>query len=142
MALSEMDFSNVLGTMPDSKLSETAQIGFVRKVLGIFSAQIAFTVLLNFFFLSSAGKLQMAHSLLPLSIVGLLISVIMITCCDKYARTVPINYILLGIATFCESILLSVTINQYPRHTVILAGAVTICNSLKKYQFLFFNFLN
>mmetsp|Transcript_36843 Transcript_36843/g.33078 ORF Transcript_36843/g.33078 Transcript_36843/m.33078 type:complete len:160 (+) Transcript_36843:163-642(+) len=47
-------------------------------------------------------------------------------CCIKNARTVPTNYILLGIFTLCESYLVAWLASFYSPTDVILAAALTV----------------
>ncbi len=118
---------NGFDTFAPTKLSgETAEIGYIRKVIGIFSSQITLTILIIFYFLSSKEDKAIASALVPVSLGALIVSVSMIACSDRMARRVPINYILLLIATISESVLLSVLLQKYPIDVIVFSGVATI----------------
>jgi hypothetical protein len=75
--------------------------------------------------------------MMPFCIVGLMVTVILLACSDKYARVVPRNYILLGIATICESMILATALKNYPNEIVAISGVTTIGNKI--YPFYFAN---
>lgn len=49
---------------------------------------------------------RMSETLLPLAVIGSLVTSILLSCFRDLARTYPKNYVLLGVFTFCEAILL------------------------------------
>lgn len=119
-----------------SKLSgDSSQMRFIRKILGIFSSQIVVSLLLNIMIMNSPSLTRISFTIFPLCIIGLIVTVIMIQCYDKYARTVPTNYILLGIATFCESILLANVVRYYPKEIIMNAAFLTIGKSSSQTHF-------
>ena len=83
-------------------LLETKQ-GFLKKVYGILSAQLALTVFVCTLIMSSEA-LQKIFGNTVVLIVALVIQLgvmIPLLCSKKLARTVPTNYIILGIFTLC-----------------------------------------
>ena len=74
------------------------RIGFVRKVLGIVSAQLVITSLITALVLSSASLTETLQNslatLILLAITAIIISIALI-CSKKLSRTVPYNYALL-----------------------------------------------
>lgn len=57
-----------------------------------------------------------------MSIIAFVVSIVLICC---YGRSVPINYILLFIFTFCESWAVAGLTAYYDKNTVMLAGGAT-----------------
>ena len=111
----------------------------IRKVIGIFATQLAITMVINLAILNSEYGLKLAMNIFPLCIVGVIVTVIMISCCDGPARNVPQNYILLLIATVCESVLVALAVKPYPME---LVGAALLLTIGKNYsQFFNFNFI-
>ena len=92
----------------NSELSKTcSNMGFIRKVLGILSAQLILTILINFVILTDPRLVQLSKSISGFALTLGIISIILIMCSDYFARKVPVNYIVLGVATVCESISIS-----------------------------------
>ena len=97
------------------KSNPEIRIGFVKKVYGILTAQLLFTTLFVFAAclpninpekaeqltaLKAFNQALMNPILLGLMVVGLISSMCAIVCC-KMDKKVPVNYILLGVFTFC-----------------------------------------
>ena len=89
---------------PSADWSREVRMGFIKKVFGIVAAQLWFTTVFTLFSINSDPmKKVLANPLIELPVVVMyFISICaLINCgCD---RKVPINYILLGIFTFCVS---------------------------------------
>lgn len=84
------------------------RIGFVKKVYGILSTQLAFTVLLCWYAMQTAeaGFGAFIANCVPLLFLALIvnfITMIVVFCCRSVAQTVPSNYIVLSIFTFTEA---------------------------------------
>ena len=110
-----------------SELSKScSSIGFIRKVVGILSAQLVLTVVTNFVILSNEGFVKTARSLNGFAVALGIVAILMIVCSDYCARKVPVNYVILGIATLCESISISAILSHYASASIFMAGAVTI----------------
>lgn len=105
-------------------------MNFVRKVYAILGVQLLITsifVLLPLyntdivmFMRSSAGI-----GLLIGAMVGQIMTSCMLICCRSLARSVPINYILLGIFTVCESYMVGFIASRYEPHIVVAAAFST-----------------
>ena len=96
-----------------AKLSDTARVGFIRKVYGILATQLLSTIAIVtagwkipalFDFL--VGNQTVALSIIITCFVAYLVCFCTLACSRKMSRTVPTNYILLAILTLAESILL------------------------------------
>ena len=59
------------------------------------------------------------------AIVGQIMTSIMLICCRGLSRSVPINYILLGIFTLCESYMVGFIAAHYAPHVVVAAAFST-----------------
>lgn len=119
----ELDAS--LGT----QLAKNTQIPFIRKVYGILFTQLAVTAV--WLAIVSAnreamlGFLARRIELLVLAIVGQLVTLYALGCYKEVARSVPLNYSLLGIFTICMSYLASFTTVQFEPKIVLAAGILT-----------------
>ena len=129
--------------MEDPKISEnyekTIRIGFVRKVYGILLAQCAFTTFLCFLSMTSPKFSTFQKENVWLLILTIVLSiivfsqnfiiffkfVIILSCFQNMARTVPTNYILLFAFTLCEAYLTSYICSNYSAEVVLTAAALT-----------------
>jgi len=102
-------------------------MGFIRKVYGILTAQLLITVLMaSLTFLPSVKLFCLQNMWLFWTCLILSICVIIpLLCFPKLAKTVPTNYILLAIWTFCEAYLVSVCCSTYEPKIVLSAAALT-----------------
>lgn len=111
---------------------------FIRKVLGIVSAQVIVSVAAVYMFMQSNlayvdlnGSMtdfysSRTFSILIVSFVIYLAIAITIFCCKKVARTVPTNYILLFLLTICISYMLAVICQFYTTASIFNALLITI----------------
>lgn len=101
---------------------------FIRKVYSLVSLQLLVTTIFvaviklspeiqNFFFQNSW--------ILWLSLIGTVVVMIVLACCESVARSHPINLILLGVFTLLESILVGAISSQYKTDTLLIAAALT-----------------
>ena len=104
------------------------RLGFIRKVYGILGSQLLFTAcfcLLPFYNLNTqiwfASQQGLAIGLL---IVALILACAMI-CVKSLSRTVPTNYILLFVFTFCETFVVAHICAYYSPEIVIAAMFMT-----------------
>jgi hypothetical protein len=105
------------------------RIGFIRKVYGILSFQLSFTLLFSIFAMmipSLATFLQQSSGLLILASVLSIAILIPLLCCKEFARQVPTNYILLSIFTICEAYMVATTCSIYDPMTVVIAASMTL----------------
>ena len=93
----EIDRGNIDGDLKDAEMEE--HIGYIRKVLGIVSVQMAFTFLLCV--ISSNNKAAGAFFKKPGTIIIALILLIFCVCYIQFGKDarkkVPLNYILLAV---------------------------------------------
>jgi len=101
------------------------RLNFLRKVYGILSVQLLLTTIVGALcMLVEPVKmyLQSSSVLLTLSAIasfGFLIAL------HVYSREVPMNYILLGLFTLCESVLVGTAVTFYDVQVVVEAFALT-----------------
>ena len=115
--------------------SYNPRLGFIRKVYGIISAQLLVTflfVVASQTFLKSwitpqpGVQATAAMALFYLATIGAIVTMLLVGCFTSLARTVPTNYILLGIFTICESYTVCVLTAFFPPTDVILAAFLTL----------------
>ena len=122
----------------DKHHKKELRLGFIKKVLGIVTAQLIFTTFVGFVINSSESTTQYLRDNIWVTIVSLvayIIVAIIIMCCRKTARAVPTNYILLGILTFALSILVGFITTYYTAKSVlqVLLLTILISGSLTAY---------
>lgn len=116
------------GLMEEGSLAKSARMGFIRKVYSILSVQLAITAAATVAVLTSDKLKLWLYSNPWILIVSMILSIICIYalgCYRTLARTVPINYILLGIFTLAESILVAAISSKYDPATVMIAASLT-----------------
>lgn len=97
-------------------LSETDRMGFIRKVYGILSVQLLLTTFFVILGCSSTAYQSFLENntwLIISSMILNIVSICMLFCCLSNARKVPNNYILCGIFTLTESIMVSAIVTLY-----------------------------
>ncbi len=109
---------------------ENPRIGFIKKVYGIISMQLILTTFLIYLGQTSLSDFFRSNSplaicLLIFSIIGSLITMTTIVCYISLARTVPTNYILLGIFTLCEAYGVAYSTSFFESEHVIVAAFLT-----------------
>jgi len=109
----------------DKELTATSRSGFIRKVYGILTAQLVCTA----FFVSLAcwnpayKEFTQGHTALwVFSLIITIICIYALGCYKQIARSVPLNYTLLGLFTICESYSVSCITNVYTPETVAIAA--------------------
>jgi FtsH-binding integral membrane protein len=113
------------------KFAETnIRLGFIKKVYAILSVQLFATAFFCFLVYQFPALLEFQKSnlglgLLILSAVILIVVGYALFCYRSVARTVPTNYILLGLYTMAEAYALPYTCTQFPTEKVLLALALT-----------------
>ena len=109
------------------EITKEIRIGFIKKVYGILSAQLLFTVgLICLTFKKSFHDFLLNN--LPIFYVCCGVSIVIaitLICFKKVARKTPLNYILLGIWTFCEAWMVAVIAATYEPYSVLVAGVLT-----------------
>lgn len=109
--------------------------GFILKTYGLLLVQLTITlcfISLSFFdsvryyFVFNSEFINTHLVLIVIACVGMIVIGCMISCSRTLGRTVPINYILLGLFTLCMSYLLFLTCCSYTTQSVLLALGLTI----------------
>ena len=104
------------------------QVGFIRKVYSILSAQLLFTAAVcSYFCFSPAPSLWVRNNpwVLILSLIISIACMYALGCYRSISRSVPLNYILLFLFTSCESLLVGCICSVYDRQTVFMAAVLT-----------------
>jgi FtsH-binding integral membrane protein len=105
------------------------RLGFIRKVYGILLAQLLFTSgIVLIIFNVQAIQEYLVDNLWPLLVCAIvsLCTLICLFCFKRLARQVPTNYILLGVFTLCEAVLVGICCSFYDSLTVLIAVAMTL----------------
>eukprot|EP00092_Neocalanus_flemingeri_P032198 GFUD01034996.1.p1 GENE.GFUD01034996.1~~GFUD01034996.1.p1 ORF type:complete len:270 (-),score=53.49 GFUD01034996.1:248-1057(-) len=110
--------------------------GFMKKVYGILSVQLIFTVGVMAIFIFYIGGNYPEHGrrwvsdnlwLLWTSMGVSLVVLIPMVCIRTLRVSFPINFILLSIFTICESIMMGMVSMMYTTESVIIAAGITSC---------------
>lgn len=104
------------------------RLGFIRKVYGILSFQLLFTfamVTLSCMNKSFSNFQIQNTAIFYLCLIASLITSITLICFRGISRSTPLNYILLGVFTFCESYLVSFICGATNPNIVLMAAAMT-----------------
>jgi FtsH-binding integral membrane protein len=115
------------GFSSKEEVTKMMRLGFIRKVYGILSLQLAITVsLMSLAFIPSFKVFLQTHmELFWVAMVLSLIIIIPLVCFKQLARGFPQNYILLFLWTLCESYMLATAVSFYDPQIVMLAGVLT-----------------
>lgn len=108
--------------------------GFIRKVYGILFAQLA----ISFIFITLGTKIFsktiqtyiLKYNIISFIVLIVSIIVLILLCQKNIARIVPLNYILLGIFTLCQSYELLVISALSDPQNVFIALALTVACTL------------
>ena len=108
------------------------RLGFIRKVYGILSFQMLFTVFMcALTFLNPVNRFYKQHIyIFFICIVLSIFLIITLVCFQEVAKRVPTNYILLGLFTFCEAYMIATLCSFYAPNIVIMAGSMTAAITL------------
>lgn len=120
----------------EAQIREGTRIGFIRKVYGILSVQLAITFGISCLgMLPSVKKIFIEDDYRSLTSIGLgllitccilfFFTLIPLACCRKVGRSVPINYILLLLFTLSQSYLVLLCCCRYEQHIVLTAMGLT-----------------
>lgn len=106
----------------------TIRLGFIRKVYGILTFQLAFTFI--FCLISTTTdfiNFQINNiAIFYLALIGSIVSCILLICFRSLARSVPTNYLLLGLFTLCEAYMVGFICGLSDPETVIMAAFMTL----------------
>jgi FtsH-binding integral membrane protein len=122
---------------PDSeamlKVEAADRLGFIRKVYGILSFQLAFTSLVVGTVVCNEDlQISLLNSpwLIAFSIIGVFASMIALMCFPKLSHQVPTNYCLLGLFTACEALFVALVCVKYEPTSVFIAGLMACSATL------------
>ena len=90
--------------------------GFIRKVYGILMCQLVLTgALISCLMFIEPVKMYCYRNIWTFytSLGVTLVCIITLACCESVRRKSPMNFIILGIFTFCEGFLLGVIASRY-----------------------------
>lgn len=124
------------GLVPDHSLAfaeKTVRLGFVRKVFGLLTVQLAITAAVTALFMASQPiKTYMAtNPWVFMTSFGVSLGLIVFLGCSENARrTHPLNLICLFAFTLCEAILVATISATYSTDVVLLAVGITAAVTL------------
>ena len=105
------------------------RLGFIRKVYAILFMQLSITVFITGLAVGIESFADWLHSSIAFLLVCIVVSIltlIILACFQKVARTYPINMIFLGIFTLSESFLVANISSFYDPMTVLIAALMTL----------------
>ena len=114
-------------TLYSGDFTNIIRMGFIKKVYGILSAQLLFTLgFICFTFIDNFALFLIKNIAIfyICCIISIIISFILI-CFKKIARKIPINYLLFSIWTFCESWMVGVLSAFYDPKSIMFIGILT-----------------
>ncbi len=108
-------------------IHQSLRLGFIRKVYGILAMQLMFTVFMcALTFIEGVRMFYLTNAWLFFLCIFLSLAVIIpVICIRSLARTVPQNYILVGIWTFCEAYMVATCCSFYDPIIVVTAASLT-----------------
>jgi len=101
------------------------RMGFLRKVYGILSAQLAVTTLVAALFMSSESVKGFVQGSPNILFSALILSFVMMIALFVKRREAPTNYILLGLFTLVEAYTVGVIVTFYDKFVVLEAFGLT-----------------
>ena len=108
--------------------SPSMRLMFIRKTLGILALQIVVSAVMIWISCVSNSYRNFVLNTPPIAIIAAIVTIVIyysLVCYRSVARTVPTNYILLGIFTFCEAYLASITTTITDPQLVAIAAGLT-----------------
>jgi FtsH-binding integral membrane protein len=140
--IEKMNVQGQGGVIKIINLSQTDfdfRMGFVRKVYGILITQMVITFLITCLSFSDnvSGFFIRNPWMVYIGAIIMVVSIIPLSCCTRYAKKVPINYVLLLTFTIGTSILLITLCSRYTIQTVLVAWgfAIAIAGAMTAYAF-------
>lgn len=110
-------------------LSLNPRLGFIRKVYGILSFQMAITILFCIISMTSPAfaEFQLRNPAVMITAAVLsLVLVLGLLCFSNFSKRVPINYIILALFTICEAYMVSSICALSDPESVIMAAVMTL----------------
>lgn len=112
----------------EKRLKRELRQGFVKKVLGIVSAQLLFTGFVGTLVMVSEDTqdyFKENYYIVISALVVYVFCIISIFCCRSYTRSVPTNYVVLFICTFAMSLMVGFIISFFDPVNVFTALVLT-----------------
>lgn len=107
--------------------SRDSRLGFIRKVYGIFGAQIGMTILVTYILLTQSSVLNVLLNNLNIVVwTSFLGSLALIFALKQLATTFPVNLILVGLFTLLQSITVGVFASFYDLQSVCIGSLHTL----------------
>lgn len=119
------------GHVPESKelsFNTKLRLGFIRKVYGILSVQLLFTLVLSTLSMVSHTFYTFQRDnfwLMAIAMIGVICLPCATLCFDNLLRRHPDNYIFLGVFTFCEAYLVGFICGSTNPRLVLMAVCMT-----------------
>jgi FtsH-binding integral membrane protein len=112
----------------NEKIKIQMRLGFIRKVYGILTLQLAITAffVMICFLDSVATFVKTSPWLFFMNLIIVFVILIILACSRDMARRVPTNYILLGIWTVSFSYMVGFITSNYTPLTVIASAIMTV----------------
>jgi len=107
---------------------KTIRAGFIRRVYSILSLQLLVTLGFVCLMVLHEPSKRFAHQnpqLMIIPMVGTIVLICVIACCESVRRQSPLNVILLGAFTLMESVLVGFISSTYKPKIVLLAVGLT-----------------
>lgn len=101
------------------------RLGFLRKVFGIVTAQLALTAVVSAALMMSETASNYVKSSPWMMITSVLLTFVLIIALHFKSRETPTNFILLGLFTLSEAFMVGVAVTQYSVASVVTAFALT-----------------
>ena len=107
--------------------STNLRLGFIRKVYSILTAQLLATVLFTFLVFNSEFLMSVVRSqtILILSALTSIVLMLVFVFARQLSKTVPTNYILLGLFTLAESVTVAASCIDVEPRIVLMAMFLT-----------------
>lgn len=115
----------------------TIRLGFLRKVYGILSAQLAFTTIVGGLIMYS-GVSEFIKTNSWIMLFNLIITLVVLGCLMAKRKQYPLNFYLLGAFTFFQSFAVGTITSFYDTWTVIqaffLTTVIVVCLTMYTFQ--------
>ena len=118
------DYIGELYSFSDVKIRHA----FIRKVYSIITFQLMITVAITALFVFTKPVKEFFYTnswILWLSMIGTIVIMLVLVCCESVSRNFPLNMILLMVFTVMESILVGAISAQYDTDTIFIALGIT-----------------
>ncbi|XP_067944414.1 protein lifeguard 1-like [Watersipora subatra] len=127
----EMDEESLVGERTVFEFNEkTIRLGFIRKVYAILTLQLLSTagIIALLLYVPACKDYMISHGswVWGVSLGGVLVFSIIISCCESVRRKWPTNIICLAVFTLFEAVFLGAVTSTYDSDAVLIAAGVTL----------------